>query len=401
MFRLLAVVAMLSTWVNEAHSSPNDSVKVLPDSSNFVTASILTISPTNEVYSVFGHTAIRMECPVHQLDYVFTFESDPSIDGFITFFEGKAEARFIAVPTIEFIETIKKEKRGIKQYELNLTLHEEQELWRNLDNDMVEGAHRKFNLLVNNCVSMTVMKLHQSCINEHIEWGKEEKLTLLNNGDYVRQCVGRSPWAEFLFITFMGSVCEESYGYESRLCPENIVTELKKASFVSEEDEKRPVLTGEVKELLPVTGTLKDTKVTPTLLFVVLLVFTCMLTFAEWCWNWVKPARFYDVILFVTQTLLGFGLLYITFVSELLGSHFNWYLLPFNPLPLILWLCLHKQKNYGRVYLLYTVVLVAFIALTPFLSQLDVPHQLITAVLALRCISKYLEFIKEKKKNKR
>lgn len=393
MFRLLAVVAMLSTWVNGVHSTPNDSIKVLPDSSNFVTASLLTMSPTERIYSTFGHVAFRMECPMHGLDYVFTYESDPSVNGFLTFFAGKADAYFVAVPTPQFLKDMQKEKRGIKQYELNLTLHEEQELWRNLDNDMVEGAHRKFNLLVNNCVSMTVMKLHQSCINEHIEWGKEEKLTLLNNGDYVRQCVGRSPWAEFLFITFMGSVCEESYGYESRLCPENIITELKKASFVSEEDEKRPVLTGEEKELVPVTGTLKDTKVTPTLLFVVLLVFTCMLTFAEWRWNWVIPARIFDVILFVTQTLLGFGLLYITFVSELLGSHWNWYLIPFNPLPLILWLCLRKQKNYGRVYLLYTVVLVAFIALTPFLSQLDAPHQLLVATLAVRCINKYLKYI--------
>lgn len=397
MFRLLAVLAMLSAWVNGAHSSPNDSIKVLPDSSNFVTASLVTISPTNEVYSVFGHTAIRMECPVHQLDYVFTFESDPSVNGFVTFFAGKAKARFIAVPTQEFIESMRGLGRGVKQYELNLTLHEEQELWRNLDNDMVEGAHRKFNLLVNNCVSMTVMKLHQSCINEHIEWGKEEKLTLLNNGDYVRQCVGRSPWAEFLFITFMGSVCEESYGYESRLCPENIITEMKKASFVSEEDGKRPVLTGEEKELLPVMGTVKDTKTTPMLLFVALLVFTCLLTFAEWHWNWVKPAHIYDVILFVTQTLLGLGLLYITFVSELLGRHFNWYLIPFNPLPFVFWLCLRKQKNYGRVYLFYTLVLVAFMALTPFLSQLDVPHQLITAVLAVRCGSKYWNYKLNKK----
>ena len=376
----------------KGNAQRNDSVVVAPDSSNFVTASILTISPTNEVYSVFGHTAIRMECPVHQLDYVFTFESDPSVGGFLTFFAGKAEAKFIAVPTAEFLEDMKLRGRGVKQNELNLTLHEEQELWRNLDNDMVKGAHRKFNLLVNNCVSMTVMKLYQCCIKEQIEWGENENLTLLNNGDYVRQCVGRSPWAEFLFITFMGTVCEESYGYESRLCPDNFIAELKKASFVNEEDVKRSVLTGKEKELLSATGTLKETKVSPMLIFAVLLVITCLLTFAEWRWNWVKLAHVYDVILFVTQTLLGLGLLYITYVSELLGNHFNWYLIPFNPIPLILWLCLRKQKNYGRVYLLYTVVLVAFLALTPFLSQLDLPHQLITAVLAVRCGSKYWKY---------
>ena len=74
MFRLLAVLAMLLTWVSGAHSSPNDSVKVLPDSSNFVTASLLVAEPLHALYSVFGHATLRMECPTHNLDYVFTFD---------------------------------------------------------------------------------------------------------------------------------------------------------------------------------------------------------------------------------------------------------------------------------------------------------------------------------------
>jgi vacuolar-type H+-ATPase subunit I/STV1 len=187
----------------------------------------------------------------------------------------------------------------------------------------------------------------------------------------------------------MGSVCDEYYDYESRLCPENLIGELIKASFVSEQNQgKRPVLTGKEKELLTETYVPRKTILTPTLVFGFLLLFTCFLTYAEWRWQWIKPARCFDSMLLTIQSLIGIVLLYITFVSELLGSHFNWYLIPFNPLPLLLWICLRKRKNYGRVYLLYTVVLVAFIALTPFLSQLDVPHQMITMVLAVRCGSK-------------
>lgn len=392
---LCLILVLLGIAVN-GNAQRNDSVVVAPDSSNFVTASILTISPTNEVYSVFGHTAIRMECPVHQLDYVFTFESDPSVGGFLTFFAGKAKARFMAVPTQEFLNDMGRIGRGVKQNKLNLTHHEKQELWRNLDNDMVAGAHRKFNLLVNNCVSMAVLKLHQSCIDEHLEWGNTTSLTLLNNGDYVRQCVQKSPWAAFWFITFMGTICEESYEYESRLYPANLIEEMRKASFVNEEKKsRRTVITGEEKTLLPETVPFQQSMVTPTMVFGVLLLVVCFLTFAEWRWHWEKPVRYMDVILFVLQSLLGLVLLYVTWVSELLGTHWNWYLIPFNLIPLILWLCLHKQKNFGRVYLLYTVVLVAFLALTPFLSQLDLPHQLITMILAVRCFSKYFEYKKE------
>lgn len=375
----------------KGNAQRNDSVVVAPDSSNFVTASILTISPTNEVYSVFGHTAIRMECPVHQLDYVFTFESDPSVGGFLTFFAGKAKARFIAVPTQQFLNDMERIGRGVKQNELNLAHHEKQELWRNLDNDMVAGAHRKFNLLLNNCVSMAVMKLYQSCIDEHLEWTVNPALTIMNNGDYVRQCVQQSPWASFWFITFMGTVCEDSYDYESRLCPVNLIEEMRKASFINEEKgTKRAVLTGQESTLLPETTSLHQSIITPTVVFGLLLLVVCFLTFAEWRWNWKRPVRYIDAALFVIQSLSGLILLYVTWVSELLGAHWNWYLIPFNPIPLILWLCLRKQKNYGRVYLLYTVVLVAFIALTPFISQLDLPHQLITAILAIRCGSKYI-----------
>ena len=143
MFRLLAVLALLSAWVNGAHSSPNDSIKVLPDSSNFVTASLLVATPTNTIYSVFGHATLRLECPVHNLDYVFTFESDTNVGTFMTGVAGKAIAKYVAVSTSDYLREIENDKRGVTQYELNLTVEEEKELWRLLDEDMMAGGYRR------------------------------------------------------------------------------------------------------------------------------------------------------------------------------------------------------------------------------------------------------------------
>ncbi len=388
---IVCLLLILSAWDMRAQS--NDSIVVAPDSSNFVTASLLIISPTNEVYSVFGHTAIRMECPVHQLDYVFTFESDPSVGGFASFFAGKAGARFVAVPSQEFFEETRKTGRGIKQYELNLTLHEEQELWRNLDNDMLEGAHRKFNLL-NHCVSTTVEKLRQSCIDETMEWGPLQGEMLLNNGDLLRHYVKRSAWAEFLFISFIGTHYEEYDDQDIRVCPQNLAKELSCASFVNQKNgTRRPVLTGNTKELFPDNHQDKKVLITPTVLFMLLLLLTCLVTLGEWLWHWKRTAKWLDAALLIAQTLMGVVLLAITFGSDVFGHCWNWYLIPFNLLPLLIWFCLHKKKNFCRVYLYYSVVLVAFIALTPFISQLDWPHQLITTMMAIRCISKYCYYI--------
>lgn len=370
------------------------------DSSNYITASLLIISPTDEVYSVFGHTAFRLECPTHSLDYVFTFESDTSVGGFITFFAGKAKAAFVAVPTEEFVTVIQQQQRGIQQYELNLSHHEKQELWRHLDDDMVEGAHRRFNLLLSNCVSTTVSKIKESCIDEELEWAHWEGSMLLNNGDLVRHNARRSPWAEFLFVSFLGTGYDDYYDQETRLCPEILIEVLSKASFVDQATgQRRPVLTNQQQVLLPETRVSSGTAITPTVLFTVLLFVVIFLTFAEWRWQWLRLAKWLDVILFAGQSLLGILLVYITCVSEIFGMLWNWYLIPINPLPLLLWICLRKRQNYGRVYLIYTIVLVVFIALTPFVAQLDWTHQLITAMLVIRCGSHGARYLLVKKSN--
>ena len=394
MFRLLAGLAMLSAWVNGAHSSPNDSVKVLPDSSNFVTASLVIISPADEIYSVFGHTAIRMECPVHKLDYVFTFESDPSVGGFFTFFAGKAKAKFLAVPTHEFLDEMKTVGRGVRQYELNLTHHEKQELWRHLDEDMMEGDHRKFNLLLNNCVSVSILKIQESCIDEYLEWGQLEWPLYESNAEQVAHYCRHSPWMKFMSFTFAGTALDKAHDIEYHISPDMVVPALRKAEFISTKDgSRRKVIVDKVKELLPEKVEIRQSPFTPTLVFGSLLILTLFLTFAEWRWIWKKQAHILDIVLFMMQSLCGILLVYITYVSEIFGTTWNWYIIPFNPIPLILWLCLRKQKNYGRVYLFYTVVLVVFIILTPFVSQLDWEHQFVTATLAVRCINNYFNKI--------
>ncbi len=381
-------------------TNPSDYV-LAEDSSNYIKACILIISSTNEIHSVFGHVAFRMECPLHQLDYVFTFESDSETNNFLTFFGGKAKAAFVAVPTMQFLTDIKNEGRGIKQYELNMTHHEKQELWRLLDNDMMEGPHRKFNL-TNHCVSMAIQKIQESCIEERLEWAPWQGIMLLNNGDLVRQYVKRSAWAEFLFVTFIGNHYGEYAIQNSRISPEQLPHELMNASFVSyDTSSKRPVLAGQGQKLLYEPKVVSINVVSPMMLFGLWLVVTCLITLAEWMWkrNGRCIAIGYDLVLLVCQTLAALVLIYIVIFSDVFGKCWNWYLIPFNLLPLIIWLCLHKQKNYGRTFLLYTVVLVAFLLMTPFVSQLDISHQLLTANLAVRCGSNYMVYKKYSNNN--
>lgn len=169
------------------------------DSTRFVTASLMVISPGNEIYSVFGHCVLHMQCPSKDLDYVYTFETEPN---YLKFFAGKSKACFVAVPTQEFLQKYKAEGRGVTEYALNLTPHEKQELWRALDEDMEEGPTRRFTMLKSNCVSMSLFMVEQVLEKRYIDFSPNNWLLRMGNARVLHSCLRHSPWADFIFFTF-------------------------------------------------------------------------------------------------------------------------------------------------------------------------------------------------------
>jgi len=387
LFVFLSII-LLSSLAIKAQDEDTTFV-ILPDSSNFVTASMIVASPGEAIYSQLGHAALRMECPRYRLDYCFSFEEEPGTKGILKFFLGKTDAHMMAVPTAQFLEVFKKEGRQVKQYTLNLTLHQKQELWQLLDNDFIDENMRSFNFLQNNCSSVSLKSIEDVIIDETLDFNGWPEQFKMNNGQLMKYNVRLAPWLEFWCTTFSGAESDATWDNEYRTAPELLPLILKKASIVSSDGTKRPLVTAE-SELLPLVDKHKASPVTPILVFGVLLLITILITLAQLKWKLKTLPRLLDALLLSLVTLGGIVLIYTSYVSGIFGVHWNWYLIPFNPLPLIIWLLWHKNKEFYKVYLVYTIVLVLFILATPLSEQLDLPHQFITATLIVRCIYHYL-----------
>lgn len=386
---ILLSIIMLSSLMIHAQDEDTTFV-ILPDSSNFVTASMIVASPGEAIYSQLGHAALRMECPRYRLDYCFSFEEEPGAKGILKFFFGKTDAHMMAVPTAQFLEVFKKEGRQVMQYTLNLTLHEKQELWRLLDNDYIDKELRHFNFLQNNCSSVSLLAVENVMEDETIDFNGWPEQYKMNNGALMRYYSRHSPWLDFLSSTFFGTESDATWKHEQRTSPEMLPHVLKKASIVDANGNKRPLVLGE-KELMPLTKEYKASPVTPLWVFGSLLLLTIFITFAQDKWKLKRLPRTLDIMFMVFVTLAGLLLIYTSYVSGLFGKQWNWYLIPFNPLPFIIWLLWRKRKWFHKVYLFYTIVLVLFILATPLSQQLDAPHQCITASLAVRCLYHYFE----------
>lgn len=406
--KTLVIVCILSIIsVCDLRAQANDSIVILPDSSNFVTASLLVAEPVGASFSVFGHVSIRMECPVHKLDFVFTLTNNPSVDPFTTGFLGKADARFVVVPTDTCIRDTRNEQRELKQYKLNLTHHEKQELWRLLDEEMMAVAHGKFNFQTNSCVTSIVANIQRCLIDEHMEWGPMEFPRTLSDGDFLRYTLRESPWTEFLYITFCGTAYDQHSPEEARMTPQGIVPLLRKAQFKSDHDgNSRPVIIDEGTTLVDGKGQTKPLPLTPTVAFGMLFLLSVVVSLFEWKCRADRLAKWFDAMLFAGQAFVGLLLLVVMFSSEVFVSRWNWYIVPFLPIPLLLYVygqrisTKHKKQSNkkktknaqtypAQCWLVYSCVLILFILATPLIGVLDIPHQLITGTLLVRSLGNY------------
>ena len=169
---LLVIFTWLLCCSITAAPAPADSIDSAAQDEDYVRASLLVIGPGDNVVTCFGHAAIRLQCPTHQLDYCFTFEMKLAEGEHVKFLTGQAKAGFMAAPTGLFIEQYKRQGRGITEYDLNLTPVEEQALWRNLDREVGQEARWSYDFITVNCGSMCVWIIEQSLQNEHIEYGQ-------------------------------------------------------------------------------------------------------------------------------------------------------------------------------------------------------------------------------------
>lgn len=365
-----------------------------PDSTHFVTASLMVISPGNEIYSVFGHCVLHMQCPSKDLDYVYTFETEPN---YLKFFAGKSKACFVAVPTQEFLQKYKAEGRGVTEYALNLTPHEKQELWRSLDEDMEEGPTRRFTMLKSNCVSMSLFMVEQVLEKRYIDFSPNNWLLRMGNARVLHSCLRHSPWADFIFFTFFGSEADKCWTVEEMLSPATVGPCLQSDHIVSTGGHQRwPVICGKPHLLSKARPMVARSWFTPNVFALLLLLLIVGISICGHMCHQNRMLFATDAFFFLLQTIIGCALLYVSVVSNLFGRGWNWYLIPFNPLPLVVWLCFRHRPLYNNVYAGYALILLMFIVVTPFITdQVDAAHLLIVATLMVRSADRFYNGRKE------
>ena len=295
---------------------------------NFVKASLLVMSPGDELYSCAGHSCIRLECPKFDLDYCFSYESESVKDKVFTFFMGKLKMGMFAIPTADYLKLGRESGRGVMQYTLNIPPDAKQRLWKILDERVAQGAYLAYDYMERGCAQAAMRVLREALAPYAMDvdpWPK--KYAALSRHELLEMAITNYPWQTFLLYTICGATTDDGMPeFRKVVIPRDLLEVLRIARIGG-----KLVIADEGVELLPVSNDSGKRRppVTPFAVSWVVAALAIANCFAKWTWlDWGFLA---------VQSVLGLFLTYMVCFSNLTAMGWNWLIVPFNLLPLAFW----------------------------------------------------------------
>lgn len=169
------------------------------------TISVLTFAPGNELYSLFGHTGIRIIDDANRLDIVFNYGTfDFDTQGFYLKFAQGLLPYQLSCSDYDRLEAVyRMEERSIYSQTLNLDSIQKQRLMDLLlENYRPQNRSYLYNFLYDNC-STRVRDILEKGMNDNITWTAQPSEKSLWN--LLDEYLCRSPWTQWGIHTILGS----------------------------------------------------------------------------------------------------------------------------------------------------------------------------------------------------
>jgi len=145
--------------------------------SDSATISLLTCGPGEELYSVFGHTAIRISDPLHGVDVVYnygTFDFDTP-NFYLRFIKGDLQYFVSTSSYQDFVYTYQYYNRDLFEQQLNLSPDQKQAIATDLSTTLLSDKRfYTYKYFERNCTTMVA-----DVLNAHIP----QKISTKNNDD--------------------------------------------------------------------------------------------------------------------------------------------------------------------------------------------------------------------------
>lgn len=352
---LLTLLALAAIAVKgEYFGTPPTVEEAAAASEDFIAASLLTISPGRTMYSLVGHSAIRMRTRDGR-DICFSYESEDVSQRVLGYLAGRLRMGMFAVPTPVYLDSFRGGGRTVRENALNLPPEARLWLWQTLDWRAHDGVNLPYDHLSRGCAKTTFKMVCEAAGDDLKlpEFPKKYDRTMREMG---MDALVDSPWSMALLHGVTGTDADADLPPREKVYLPNDLLEI----FSAAKCRGLPFLG-------PTTILLEEPPLPPTrtidplyfalafLVFVILLVLSSSIS--------TSTSTFFlhlHLLIPIVQAIPGAFLVYFVFFSSVPSTGWNWLLVPFNPLPLLAWPIVKRplvSRVWGGILLVWTCTL--------------------------------------------
>ncbi len=361
--------------VEAVQADPMDSVEI----------SLLTCQPHDEVYSLYGHTAIRYrdwrkgKTVDAAFNYgVFDFNKPYFVARFVL---GLTDYELGAYPFNLFLGEYRHFGSMVTEQVLNLSSEEKLQLREALSlNLQPENRVYRYNYFYNNCTTKA-RDIIEKCINGKVEYAGREGFAPTYR-EMVHQMTHNNPWAQFGNDLLLGLKADQPTNRQQQeFLPHNLMYDF---------DHAQIYLNGQYRPLVkerrtPVPAGVQIVKtgfpLTPLVCAIILVAVALIIFIVQWRRR--RAFILWDVLLMLATGSIGIMLTLMLFSQHPTVS-LNLQILLFNPLPwFFLWPVIRGRK--ARLYWMLTAILSVLFLIGGFFQHYAEGIQALALCLLMQC----------------
>ncbi len=348
--------------------------------------SLLTCAPGEELYSTFGHTALRVTDSAAGTDYVFnygTFEFGP--DFYMQFIRGKLLYYLSVENFSDFVAQYQWESRSIQEQVLQLSCEEKQKLYTALQiNARIENRYYRYDFLFDNCTtrardivarSTASQVIFRNILPRDVPTFRDLIHSYLN--------LGGQYWSKLGIDILLGAKLDmQVTNLQAMFLPDYLLKGFDKASVSDSATVVSQPLASPPQTILQMPLPLnKGSLFRPTIVFSLLLLLILSLSFVKTRWAF-NVLQVFDFIFYFALGLAGLVLLFMWFGTDHVVCRNNFNLIWAMPTHVVMAFFLHKKREWVSKY--YRVVF--WITLLLALAWAFLPQEMNHALLPVMAL---------------
>lgn len=327
-------ICIFSLITNEIHAQTNVAPQHIDTDS--IEISLLTCAPGKEVYSLYGHTAIRYTNYKENIDLainygMFSFRKPYFI---LRFIFGLTDYEMGIIPYDVFCEEYKSNGRSVLQQKLNLTSEEKLAIIAAIGkNYLPENRTYRYNYFYDNCTTRARDILYKN-INGNVVYSGDTKETYPSYREMIHELNKNYPWARFGNDLLLGlNADKKTDKEEQQFLPFNLKKDFDNAQIVNEDGSKRALVSNTstiVESGIQIID--NENMLRPSTCAYIILAIIVLLTVIEY--KYKKNFWALDTLLLIIDGLAGI-IIFLMFFSKHPTTSTNLQIFLFNPLPLL------------------------------------------------------------------